>query len=531
MKTYCAVYFGSALVAMFGMPIVTRLAKRFGLVDAPGVRKIHSTPVPRVGGVILLVAMLALTIPVFALDNTIGQAFRKNEMQMAVLVVASAFVFLVGLIDDLRGVRALVKLIVLVGAAVAVCLSGARIDSVTIGSLLSFELGWLSWPTTILWIVGVTVGMNFIDGLDGLAAGISLIVCGVIAVMSFYTGQVVMAVLMLAMLGSLTGFLFFNFNPAKVFMGDSGSLFLGFMISAGSVVCVAKAATLVGIAIPALALGVPLLDTVLTVIRRGILDRRSLFAAERGHIHHRLLDKGLNQRRAVAVLYGATLLAAGLGVAMLVTRFVGTVVLLVGALAMLLVLFHFVGASRLQETLAAIKRNAAIAKQAKEERYWFEDAQLRLREAKSFDGLWTAACAMAEKMDFERLALSQNVDATRTQTSVWRRSSQGVASCEIITVSIPLRNGNPEASVWIEAGLHVGDSLEAAGRRVMLFGRLVDEWMAANFFGVVGESAARPSDAAKETPPPDCGRDERREAQGLARVKPAQPSSPEGEGL
>ena len=500
MKTYCAVYFGSALVATFGMPIVTRLAKRFGLVDPPGVRKIHSAPVPRVGGVILVVAMLALTIPVFALDNTIGEAFRKNQTQMAVLLVASVFVFLVGLIDDLRGVRALVKLAVLVGAALAVCLSGARIDSVTMGSLLSLELGWLSWPATILWIVTVTVGLNFIDGLDGLAAGISLIVCGVITLMAFYTGQIVMAVLMLGMLGSLTGFLFFNFNPAKVFMGDGGSFFLGFVISAGSVVCVAKASTLVGIAVPALALGVPLLDTAFTVIRRGILDRRSIFAAERGHIHHRLLDMGLNQRRAVAVLYGATLLAAGLGAAMLVIRDLGTVVLLVIVLALLFCLFQLVGAARLKETFTAIKRNSVIARLAKEERQWFEDAQLHLHEAKSFNGLWNAACSIADKMGFERLALSQSMDATTNRTLVWRRSSQGATPREIITISVPLRNGSPEASVWIEAGLRADDSLETAGRRVMLFGRLVDEWMEANLFDMAGDPAAAQFGTAPEGP-------------------------------
>ena len=483
MRTYLTVYFGAAVVAIFAVPVVTRLARRFGLVDAPGLRKVHTSPVPRIGGVVLAFATLALILPASVIDNTIGEAFRKVQTQMTVLLLASLFVFVVGLIDDIRSVRALFKLVALIGAALAVCASGARIDSMSFGSV-SFELGWLSWPVTVLWIVTVTVGLNFIDGLDGLAAGISAIVCGVIAVFAFYTGQIVMAVLMLALLGSLTGFLFFNFNPARVFMGDCGSLFLGFIISAGSVVCVAKAATVVGMAIPAAVLGIPLLDTLFTVVRRRILDRRSIFAAERGHIHHRLLDLGLQQRHAVLVLYGATLVAAGLAMAMLVTRGTGKVALMGGVVLLLLMLFYFVGGARLKETLAALKRNAAIARQVKEEKHCFEDAQLRLREVRSFEGLWQAACDIAEKMGFERLALSQNLDETAAHTSVWRRTAEALSPNEIITVSVPIRNGTPEASVWIEAGLRVDGSLETAGRRLMLFGRLLDEWMAANLMGV-----------------------------------------------
>ena len=498
MRTYLTVYFGAALVAIFAMPVVTRLSRRFGWVDTPGLRKVHKSPVPRIGGVVLVLATLALVLPASVLDNTIGQAFHRVQVRITVLLLASVFVFVVGLIDDIRSVRALFKLIALTGAALAVCASGARIDSMSFGSAFSFELGWLSWPVTVLWIVTVTVGLNFLDGLDGLAAGISAIVCGVIAVFAFYTGQIVMGVLMLALLGSLTGFLFFNFNPAKVFMGDCGSLFLGFIISAGSVVCVAKAATLIGIAIPAAVLGIPLLDTLFTVVRRGILDRRSIFAAERGHIHHRLLDLGLQQRHAVLVLYGATLLAAGLAMAMLVTRATWTIALMGVVVLLLLMLFHFVGGSRLRETLAALKRNAAIARQVKEEKHCFEDAQLRMREARSFEGLWHAACDVAEKMGFERLALSQTLDETAAHTSVWRRTSEALSPHEIITISVPIRNGLPDASVWIEAGLRVDGSLETAGRRLMLFGRLLDEWMAANLMGVAGQFAVPPGATASE---------------------------------
>jgi UDP-GlcNAc:undecaprenyl-phosphate GlcNAc-1-phosphate transferase len=237
MKTYIIVYFGTAILALFLVPMVSRLAKWFNLVDDPGPRKVHKRPIPRVGGIAFIVSAFALVLLVFFLDNTAGESFRESRTQFIVLMVSAAFVFAVGLLDDLRSVRGYMKLVCLVGAALAICASGATIRSVAVGTWFGFETGWLAWPLSVFWIVMITVCMNLIDGLDGLAAGIAAIVCGTIVVLALWTGQTAMAVLMLALLGSVTGFLFFNFYPAKIFMGDCGSMFLGFMIGAGSLVC------------------------------------------------------------------------------------------------------------------------------------------------------------------------------------------------------------------------------------------------------------------------------------------------------
>jgi UDP-N-acetylmuramyl pentapeptide phosphotransferase/UDP-N-acetylglucosamine-1-phosphate transferase len=475
MKTYAVVFFGSALLAIFSMPIVTRLARRFGLVDRPGVRKVHSTPVPRIGGVVLVLGTLALIVPVFLLDNRIGEAFAEVRTEVVVLLVASGAMFAVGLIDDLHGVRALYKLLALVAAALAVCLSGARIDSVSLGNVFTLELGWFAWPATILWIITITVGINFIDGLDGLAGGISAVACAVIAGFAFYSEQTVMAVLMLALLGSVIGFLFYNFNPAKVFMGDSGAFFLGFFISAASVVSVAKTTALVGLALPAAALGVPLFDTALTVVRRGVLDRRSVFAAERGHIHHRLLDRGLNQRFAVLVIYSITLLAAVVGVTMLLFHNVGVIAVLASVMAFLFLVFHVVGATRFRETLNAIRKMKAAHDEIKGERDFFQHAQLQMREAASFEQWWEAVCGLAASLGFERLALSVQQGDRRAETVVWRRSEEAFDPAGVITLSTPVRNGMPETSAWIDAAVGVNGSLESSGRRITLFHRLIDE--------------------------------------------------------
>jgi UDP-GlcNAc:undecaprenyl-phosphate GlcNAc-1-phosphate transferase len=485
MKTYIIVFFGSALLAIFGTPIATRIARRVRLLDLPGVRKIHAAPVPRIGGVIIAFAVLSLVLSTMLLDNTVGLAFRKNLLSITALLATSLSMLMLGLVDDVRGVRALVKLLCQVAAATAVCAVGIRIDSINLPGLGEVAFGVLSWPITIMWIVGITNAVNLIDGLDGLAAGISAITCGVIAVVAIYTGQLVMAVLMLALVGSLTGFLFFNSNPAKVFMGDSGTLFVGFMTAAASVMCTTKSEMLVGLALPALALGLPIFDTCFSILRR-ILERRSIFAPDRRHIHHRLLAMGLKQRYAVIAMYLVTLVAAGMGVLMMFVRDKrGGMLLLLGAIALLLVVFRLVGAVRLRESLAILRRNLAFARQAKEESHCFERMQLRIREAKTFEQWWAVLCDMADEMDFVWLSLSLSTGQGTTWTSVWRRPGDPPPPQDVVTMSVPV--GRRRQHVFMmEAGLKVNGSLEAVGHRAGLLGRLIDEYEAAEPADVLG---------------------------------------------
>jgi len=484
-RTYLTVYFGAALVAIFAMPVVARLARRFGFVDAPGLRKVHTSPVPRIGGAVLVLATLALVLPVSLLDNTIGVRFQRIEVQVTALLLASVFMFVVGFIDDVRGMRAILKFAAQIAAALLVCASGIRMDEVRLGSWLAWNVGPLGWPLTVFWIVGITNAVNLIDGLDGLAAGICAVTCGVIAFFALYTGQVVMAVVMLALLGSLTGFLFFNFNPAKVFMGDSGTMFVGFLLGASSVMCSTKSAALVGLALPGLALGVPIFDTAFSILRR-ILERRSIFAPDRRHIHHRLLALGLKQRYAVIVMYLVTLVAAGMGVLMMFVRDKrGGMVLLLGAIALLVVVFRLVGAVRLRESLAALRHNLAFAREAKEESHCFERMQLRMREAKTFEQWWGVLCAMADEMDFVWLSLSLSTGQGTTWTSVWRRPGDPPPPQDVVTMSVPVGRRRPHVFT-MEAGLKVNGSLEAVGHRAGLLGRLIDEYEAAEPADVLG---------------------------------------------
>ncbi len=479
MKTYLCAYFGSTVLSLITTPIVIRVAWWLNIVDTPGIRKVHSKPVPRIGGVAIFVSMMGLVIPVLFLPNVIGDSFRLVQSKVVALLVAAGFVFLVGLVDDVKGLRVRVKFLVQFIAALIVCCAGIRIKSITLTDSLVVNFGWFSWPLTLLWIVGITNAINLSDGLDGLAAGISAIVCGVIAIFAIHSGQVVMAVLMLALLGSLTGFLFFNFSPAKIFMGDCGSMFLGFTIASSSVMCSTKSSALVGLALPVLVLGIPIFDTLLSILRR-FLDRRSLFAPDRSHFHHRLLALGFRQRHVVIIAYVVTLLAAGLGTFMLVTRNAQTMIIFVCTLFLLALTFRVVGSVRLRETMAGLKRKHTISHQAKQEMENFEKVELYFRQAKNLDQWWQAVCFAADKMDFVSsvLPLTQR-DGTK-RTLVWENGEKDIRVDEIIKIAIPIRDRRAGPALNLEVQIHANGSLESAGRRWTLFGRLLEEYSIAN---------------------------------------------------
>lgn len=243
---YAAVCLGAALLAIGFTPLVVRVARALNIMDSPGVRKIHASAIPRIGGVAIALAMLGIILPLFFIDNALGEAFRKAGPRVVALLAAGSMMFIVGLTDDVLDLRARVKFMAQILAAMLICAYGVRIDNIEITNHFTLHFGWLSWPLTIFWVVGITNAVNLIDGLDGLAAGIAAVTCGVIAAFAFYTDQPVMAAMMMILLGSLIGFLFFNFNPAKVFMGDCGTMFIGFILASSSVMCTAKTTTPAG---------------------------------------------------------------------------------------------------------------------------------------------------------------------------------------------------------------------------------------------------------------------------------------------
>lgn len=484
MLTYICVFFGAAYLSVFLTSLVIRLARRIGAVDYPGIRSVHTQPIPRIGGVAIYLSSMCAIVSLLFLNNRIGERFREVQLQVIALLGCATGVFLIGLIDDLRGLPARFKFVVELLGAVILCLVGVRIGVIGIGGH-AVHLGWLGCPITLVWIVGVTNAVNMSDGLDGLAGGVAAIACSVIAVFAIHSStintgisqanDVMMALFALALLGGLTGFLFFNFNPAKVFMGDSGSLFIGFTIAAASVMCVSKSAALVGLALPALALGIPIFDTLFSMLRR-FLERRSLFAPDRSHFHHRLVAMGLRHRHAVLVIYGMTAVAAGFGLWMMASNNVVSLVIFGAALLMIVFLFRIVGVVQFHETVARLKEKYSFACQQRSDRKMFETLQLEFRQIHDSGQQRKAICDAADKMGFAWIALKTTHEDGRVEEELWRPPEGKPDLSRIVTMSIPFRNGHgPGVSQQLEVAICMDGSLETVGRRATLFGRLMDE--------------------------------------------------------
>jgi UDP-GlcNAc:undecaprenyl-phosphate GlcNAc-1-phosphate transferase len=474
-KTYVIVYFGTVLLAMLLVPIVSRLAKWYRLVDTPGPRKVHERPIPRIGGIAFVISTLVLVLGVFFFSNEIGQSFRQSRTEFIALLAGAGFMFAVGLFDDLHPVRGYIKLLCLIAASLAICASGATISSISLGTSFQLETGWAAWPITIFWIMMITVCMSVIDGLDGLAAGIAVIVCGTIVLIALWSGQAAMAVLMLALLGGVTGFLIFNFYPARIFMGDCGAMFLGFMIGAGSIVCQMKTSTLIGLAIPFLVLVVPIFDIAFVVICRRILDRRSIFAPDRGHMHHRLLDLGLRQITVVIIIYAVTAISASIGVLILTAKGGWPFALLACGLLLLLFMFACLQYGRFRKILKALKRNWAIAREVRAEKDIFETAQVKMRESGSFGAWWDTLLAMGKEMNFHSIGLWDCRDDCYVSKCLWNAPEEKPITDKTIKLRLPL-NGNGSADYEIRAHIPADGYLEMSGRQAMLLGRLMDEF-------------------------------------------------------
>jgi UDP-GlcNAc:undecaprenyl-phosphate GlcNAc-1-phosphate transferase len=301
-----------ALLAALGVgvlaPTMRRIGFAVGAVDRPGHRKVHATDVSRLGGVAVWGAVGCAVWIAAATGVLDGATFTSVRVTWPLLATGAGLLVLVGVVDDVRGLRARTKLLAQGVAAVLVASAGCVIREATnpiTGA--SIDLGVFAVPVTLAWVIGVTNALNLIDGLDGLAAGVGLIVAGTLALISFTTGRPDVALLAGILAGALVGFLYFNFNPATIFLGDSGSLFLGYALAVLSLESAHKGATAVLVMAPILALGVPLMDTTLTVLRR-LVSSGSLMQPDRDHIHHRLIALGLSHRRAVLVLYVACLL-------------------------------------------------------------------------------------------------------------------------------------------------------------------------------------------------------------------------------
>lgn len=305
MRSYLLL-FTTALLFAFGLtPMVRRWAARWGAVDLPDDdRRIHTTPTPRLGGVAIYLAFLATLAIAPWLGNRVSEQFIANRQTVFVLLAAGTLIFALGVYDDFRGANAFHKIAVQLVAAGVLWSCGLRIGLLSSPFGGSWELPVvLSFALTALWIVGITNAFNLIDGMDGLAAGASAFALLSLFICSLTQGHPEVSLLSIVLVGAVLGFLRYNFNPATIFLGDSGSLLLGFMAASLSLVGAQKSPTLIAVAIPLVSFGLPIAEVGLSLSRR-FLSGAPLFQGDRRHIHHMLLLRGLTQRQAVILLYG-----------------------------------------------------------------------------------------------------------------------------------------------------------------------------------------------------------------------------------
>jgi len=306
MKTYLIAFILATVLSALLTPIIRRIAPKTGAIDLPSGRRVHKRTIPRMGGIAIIFAFFAPLIALIFYDNSISKVVKENLWLLVGLVAGGAIVAVLGALDDMRGVGAKVKFAVQTISAVIAFYCGFRIESIDLPILPPMQMGVFALPVTVIWIVGIINAMNLVDGLDGLAAGIAIFANVVNFVISLISGNILVALISVSLAGAVLGFLFYNFNPATIFMGDVGSMFIGFILGSTALIgSASKASTAVSIAVPILALGLPIMDTLLAIVRR-FLERRSIFAPDREHIHHKLLSIGLTQRRAVLVLYAVT---------------------------------------------------------------------------------------------------------------------------------------------------------------------------------------------------------------------------------
>lgn len=302
-------------ISFASTPIVKSFAQKVGAIDVPrDARRVHDHPIPRMGG---LAIFLGFLISVLLFVDVTQQI--RGILLGAVLIVAC------GAIDDVISLRAWIKLLIQIAAAVIAVAHGVVIEVFRNPNIFSENealiLGALAVPVTILWIVGITNSVNLIDGLDGLAVGVSTIASTTMFIVALLVSEGNVAVILAALMGACLGFMPYNLNPAKIFMGDTGALLLGYVLSTVSVVGMFKFYAVVTFVVPILALALPLFDTLCAIIRR-LLRGQSPMHPDRGHLHHRLIDMGLSQKQAVAILYS---ISAILGLCAVVLATSGTV--------------------------------------------------------------------------------------------------------------------------------------------------------------------------------------------------------------
>lgn len=359
----------SLVICLIITPFVIKIANKFGFVDIPkDSRRVHTKPMPRIGGLAMVISIyISLLIYYILTKNIDGIAFDKKIIGF---ILGSLSIATMGFIDDAITLKARYKAIFEIMSAVFLYIFGVKITGLSIPFMSAdvVSLGWLEFPITLIWVLSVTNALNLIDGLDGLSAGIAAISSTALLIIFVTTSVSLEAIVITAvLLGSAIGFLPYNFNPAKTFMGDVGSNFLGFTLATVSMMGFAEGYSNMAVMAPILAIFVPLFDTIFAMLRR-ILKGQPPLRPDGAHIHHRLIKRGFTQRQAVLILYTITSICSIVAILVAGTDIGKTILLLIASICFVIIGFLSIRKSRKAPRLVAVEMNNEVKEENNKKR-------------------------------------------------------------------------------------------------------------------------------------------------------------------
>ena len=433
-------------------PIIRKICHRRQFLDFPTTpRKIHTLPVPRLGGIAIYLAFFLPLAAIFLTDGSAAELFAGQLETFLSLFVTGTLVFAIGVYDDLRGATVMQKFAAQIAAALLLYFLGFKVHLLSIPFIGSVSPGMFGLPLTVLWLVGVSNAINFIDGVDGLACGVGFFAVATMFLLSLFLQNPLTAFFAAALAGGLLGFAWYNFAPASIFMGDSGSLFIGFIIAAISLQGAQKSSTAVVLLIPIVALGVPIADTLLAILRR-LSNGNSPFIADQEHIHHRLLRMGFSSRQVTFVLYGVCSLLGATALLMTAVNNQGLTLLLI-ALSLITI-----GSLKMLGYTADLIRLNQVAKARLQQRHRLAERQRRaaeilaeIRTAADLAVLQKGLLRYFENLEFDigeffcQPAGTIRPEVTETFAFTWqspRYEEQRLAPDQLWTIRLPLRRNH-----------------------------------------------------------------------------------------
>lgn len=428
MTTILAFFITSLAFSLVLTPMAGWFCVRYGAVDTPNERKVHIRPTARCGGVSIFLSFLLtlVLVPIFSKTN-ISDLLVLNS-QTSLILLGAFIVFGTGVVDDFHRLGSRVKFIFQILGATSAFFGGLQICNLDFLGL-NIQLGVLSYVVTVFWFVLLINAINLIDGLDGLAAGITFFACAVMIILSIMLKNYLMALLFAALGGSVLGFLRYNFNPASIFLGDGGSYFLGYSIAALSIMSSIKSQMSTVMLIPLVGLGIPLFDTLFSPVRRFLLGK-DMFCPDKGHVHHKLLAMGLSTRKVVLIIYGISVVLCAFSLIMVNLRNeqVGLFLIILTAASLIFLrklrYFEYLTAEKIFGWLNDLTDEAGIRK----DRRTFLSMQMHLANSQDTCQLWKRLIQTAEKIDLNTLELDLNPKVFNKKTLpllTWENSNGG----------------------------------------------------------------------------------------------------------